>query len=51
MDAWILLVLGAVLIYITVAKKNGRMMIPLLLRVIGIILIGYGLNQYIQGVI
>ena len=51
MEPWLLIILGIILIFITIAKTNGRRLISLLLRIIGIILIGYGVNEYIQGAI
>ena len=51
MDAWIIILLGLALLFVTTAGGNGKRLIGLFVRIVGIILIGYGVNEYIQGAI
>jgi hypothetical protein len=49
MDAWLLIFLGTILIFITIAKRKIIAVIPLLASIIGIILIGFGLKDMLNG--
>jgi nicotinamide riboside transporter PnuC len=49
MDAWLLILFGVVLIFMTIAKRQIRSIIPILASIIGIILIGFGVKDFING--
>ena len=49
MEPWVIILLGIIIIGVTIFGTNGRRMLTLVLRVVGAVLIGFGLKSVLEG--
>ena len=48
MEPWVIILFGIILIGLTIFGANGRKMLTLVLRVVGAVLIGFGLKSILE---